>query len=57
MTIYTIAVGNSISSTGQSILKQCATDDSKYLTATTDTQIIASFQTIADSLQTLHLTR
>lgn len=57
VTIYTIAVGNSISSTGQSILKQCATDDSKYLTATTDTQIIASFQTIADSLQTLHLTR
>jgi len=57
VTIYTIAVGNSISSTGQSILRQCATDESKYLTATTDTQIIASFQTIADSLQTLHLTR
>jgi|APMI01.1.fsa_nt_gi Flp pilus assembly protein TadG len=57
VTIYTIAVGNSISSTGQSILKQCATDGSKYLTATTDSQIVASFQTIADSLQTLHLTR
>lgn len=57
ITVYTVGFGSSISSNGQSILQTCATDAGKYFTPASDTDIVATFQTIADSLQTLHLTR
>ena len=57
VTIYTVAFGTSISTDGQSLLQSCATDTGKYFSPATSSEIISSFQTIADSLQVLHLTR
>lgn len=57
VTVYTVAFGTSISADGKSLLQSCASDPGKYYSPATSSEIISSFQTIADSLQVLHLTR
>ena len=57
VTIYTVGFGSSISANGKAILQACASDPDKYFTPNSDVDIVATFQTIADSLQILRLTR
>lgn len=55
--IYTIALGTSINSTSQNMLKNCATKPEYYFLSPDATSLTAAFKTIGDSLANLHVSQ
>jgi Flp pilus assembly protein TadG len=53
--IYAIGVG--VTSASRSLLKSCATDDSHYFDVTTGTALNGTFQSIANQIAQLHLSK
>ena len=57
ITIYTIALGTDISSTGKTLLKNCASNSSYYFNSPTTGQLKTAFQKIADTLTSLRVSQ
>ncbi len=55
--IYTIALGTDISTTGQNLLKNCATSPDYYFKSPTTADMQTAFQMIGDSLANLRISR
>ncbi len=55
--IYTIALGSSVSSTGQTLLRSCATSPSYYFLSPTTNTLTSIFQQIGDSLANLRVSQ
>jgi hypothetical protein len=55
--IYTIALGSQVSSTGQNLLKNCATNPSYYFLSPTTNELQGFFQQIGDSLANLRVSQ
>ena len=54
--IYTIALGSSFTTTSQNMLKSCATGPAYYFASPTTTALQNAFTTIANQLNSLHIT-
>ena len=57
ITIYTITFQSDITDSTRAYYRQCASDPSKYYDAPTDQDLIDAFNTIADQLSKLHITK
>lgn len=55
--IYTIALGAQVSSTGQNMLRSCATSNSFYFLSPTTNELQGIFQQIGDSLANLYISQ
>lgn len=55
--LYTIALGTSVSSTAQSLLRSCATDTSKYFASPSSAELRTVFQQIAKELSNLRVSK
>ena len=55
--IYTIALGSQVSSTGQTLLSNCATSSSYYFLSPTTNELQGIFQQIGDSLANLRISQ
>ena len=55
--IYTIALGSEISSTGQSLLQNCASNPAYYFASPTTDDLQTAFQQIGDSLNNLRISQ
>ncbi len=53
--IYTVSFGAGVDTATKALLKQCATEDDMYYDASTNNDLIATFQSIADSIVTVYL--
>jgi len=55
--IYTIGLGDSISTTGQLVLQSCASDPTKYFANPTTDELVSTFQKIAVGLNALRIAK
>jgi Flp pilus assembly protein TadG len=56
ITIYTIALGEDINSTSANMLKNCASKSAYYFASPTTDDLESAFETIANQLNSLHIT-
>jgi phosphoribosylaminoimidazole-succinocarboxamide synthase len=55
--VYTVSFGNDVDASTKQMLRSCASRPENYFDAATNNDLVSTFQSIADSIVTVYLSR